>query len=268
MPDVERHSDEIDGMPISWLAASSEGTPTVYVHGIPNSGVTWEPFLSLTGGVAPDMPGFGDSIKAVTFPYSIAGYDGHMERFLDWLGLERVNLVVHDWGAAALAFAQRAPERIERLVVINALPLFDGYDWPRVVRVLRTPGLGELAMGCISMRLLRRVLRHANREPLPERELREMYAKLDFGTQRSILKLTRSVKPGTLAAAGARLAQIDAPALIVWGELDPFIPARFATRYAAALGGEPDLELLADAGHWPWIDRPDVVARVAGFVGG
>ena len=72
------------------------------------------PFLARTGGVAPDLPGFGDSVKAATFPYSIAGYDGYMERFLDWLGLDRVNLVVHDFGAAALAFAQRAPQRVER----------------------------------------------------------------------------------------------------------------------------------------------------------
>jgi len=267
MADVERHTEEIDGVPFSWLAASGDSsTTTVYVHGVPNSGLVWTPFLTAAGGVAPDLPGFGDSVKAVTFPYSIAGYDGYMERFLDWLGLDRVNLVVHDWGAAALAFAQRAPERVERLVLINALPLFDGYPWHRVARVLRTPALGELAMGCISVRLLRRVLRSANREPLPERDLRDIYAKLDFGTQRAILKLERSVKPGTLAAAGAGLAQIGAPALIVWGTLDPFIPARAATQYAQALGGETELVLLEDAGHWPWLDRSDVVERVTDFV--
>src|SRR5580704_6224596 len=152
MVEVERHTDEIDGAPVSWRSGSAEGTPTLYLHGVPNSSLMWRPFLERSGGVALDLPGFGESVKAVTFPYSIAGYDGYVERFLDWLGLDRVNLVVHDWGAAALAFAQRAPERVERLVVINALPLFEGYPWHRVVRVLRTLGVGELAMGSISMR--------------------------------------------------------------------------------------------------------------------
>jgi pimeloyl-ACP methyl ester carboxylesterase len=114
--------------------------------------------------------------------------------------------------------------------------------------------------------MVRLAVRHANVNPIPEPALREMYAKLDFGTQRAILKLHRSVKPGALAAAGAELGRIDAPALIVWGEADPFIPARFADEYAQALGGPCELERLADAGHWPWLDRPDVVERVARFL--
>lgn len=264
--DVVQHTEELDGLPVAWRSADVEGTSPLYVHGVPNSSAMWRPFLERTGGIAIDLPGFGESVKAGTFPFSIAGFDGFLERFLDARELDRVQLVVHDWGAAALALAQRAPERVERLVLINALPLFDGYEWHRAARIWRTPVLGELAMGSMTPRLLRRALRHANARPLPEPELREMYAGLDFGTQRAILKLHRSVRRETLAAAGAGLARIDAPALVLWGALDPFIPRRVAARYADALGGESELVLLEDAGHWPWLDRPDAIELVARFL--
>jgi pimeloyl-ACP methyl ester carboxylesterase len=266
MAEVAHHTDEIDGEPVSWRSAPGGDPPALYIHGVPNSSLVWQSFLERSGGLALDLPGFGDAIKAATFPFSIAGYDGYIERFLDWRELDRVNLVMHDWGAAALAFAQRAPERIGRIVLIDALPLFEGYQWPRVARIWRTPVLGELLMGSLTPRLLRRGLRAANAVAIPERDLREMYVTLDFGTQRAILKLLRSVRPGTLASAGARLRELDAPALIVWGALDPFVPVEFALRYAEALGGECELELLEDAGHWPWLDRPDVVETVAGFL--
>jgi pimeloyl-ACP methyl ester carboxylesterase len=74
------------------------------------------------------------------------------------------------------------------------------------------------------------------------------------------------VKPGTLADAGAKLDELEGPALIVWGERDPYIPSRAAAQYAVALGGECELALLEDAGHWPWLDRPDVIDTVASFL--
>jgi pimeloyl-ACP methyl ester carboxylesterase len=267
MSEVERHNDEIDGEPVSWLTAGEgEATTTVYLHGVPDSSLTWTPFLERCGGIAPDLPGFGGSVKAVTFPYSIAGYDGFLERFLDWRGIDRVNLVMHDWGAAGLSFAKRAGERIERIVLIDPLPLFEGYPWHRLARIWRTPVLGELWMGCLTPRLLRRALRDSQRHQLPERELRRIYADLDFGTQRAILRLFRSATPGTLRAAGSALDQITAPALIAWGSRDPFNAPRAAVQYAAALGGECETVGFEDAGHWPWIDHPELIERVANFL--
>ena len=34
---------------------------------------------------------------------------------------------MHDWGIVGLALAQRAPERVERIVAIDAVPLLPGY---------------------------------------------------------------------------------------------------------------------------------------------
>src|SRR5207244_234756 len=116
-------------------------------HGVPNNSDDWLPFLARTGGLAPDLPGFGRSAKPGYLKYTIEEYDRFLERFLDAAEVPRVRLVVHDWGGVGLALAQRLPERVERIVVINCVPFLPGYRWHRTARIWRTPLLGELAMG-------------------------------------------------------------------------------------------------------------------------
>ena len=58
-----------------------------------------------------------------------------------------------------------------------------------------------------------------------------------------------------------------APALVLHGARDGYIPARFADGLAAALG-DGIVEHVAEAGHWPWLDRPELVERVTGFLAG
>ncbi len=250
-------------------AAGAPGGPGVplYVHGVPTNSDDWVEFLARGGGLAPDLPGFGRSGKPGSLRYTIDEYADFLESFLRLVGVERVSMVVHDWGAVGLAFAQRHPERIDRLVVINAVPFLPGYRWHRTARIWRTPGLGELSMGTTSRRLLRLLSREGNATPgpLPEQWIDSVLDHFDQGTQRAILRLYRSSPPDVLTAAGARLGEIGARALVLWGTRDPYIPARFARAYADALGGAELVE-LDDAGHWPWLDRADVIDRVVEFV--
>jgi pimeloyl-ACP methyl ester carboxylesterase len=264
-------------LPIFWREAPLQGAPAdgssdgravpLYLHGVPTNSDDWVEFLARGGGVAPDLPGFGRSGKPGSLSYTIEEYADFVEAFLEHVGIERVSLVVHDWGAVGLAFAQRHPQRVDRVVVINAVPLLAGYRWHRTARIWRTPALGELSMGVSSRKVLRLLSREGNATPgpLPEQWLDTVLDHFDQGTQRAILRLYRSSPPDVLAAAGARLGEIGAPSLVVWGKRDPYIPARFAQQYAAALGGAELLE-LDDAGHWPWLDRPDVIDRVVEFV--
>jgi pimeloyl-ACP methyl ester carboxylesterase len=234
--------------------------PVLYVHGVPASSRSWEPFLQRTGGLAPDLPGFGRSGKRGDGDYTLEGYDRFVEHFLAHVGVERVRLVVHDWGAAALLWAQRHPDRVERLVVIDAVPLLEGYRWHRLARVWRTPGAGELLMGLSSRRTAGRLV------PAPLRD--DVFAHFDQGTQRAILRLYRSSPPVRLAEAGAGLGRLRCPALVVWGEQDTYVAASFADAYGAALGGRTEVVRVAAAGHWPWLDAPDLVERVARFLDG
>ena len=249
------HRTEIDGVEVAWRERGD--APVLYLHGVPNSSVMWEPFLERTGGVAPDLPGFGDSGKPADFPYSVAGYGRLLQRFVDERCLDRVTLVMHDWGAVGLALAQSRPELVERLVVIAGVPLLPGYHWHKFARAWRRPLVGEMTMGFTFRWNVRRVM--------PERLVDDAWRHFDHGTQRAILKLYRSAPERTLAEAGQGLGEVTAPGLVVWGDEDPFIPAEFADLYAKALGGPATVERIEGAGHWPWTDDPALIARVVAF---
>jgi pimeloyl-ACP methyl ester carboxylesterase len=104
--------------------------------------------------------------------------------------------------------------------------------------------------------------------PLPDAFVDSVMAHFDQGTQRAILRLYRTSPEAKLAGAGTRLGDLRCPALVVWGDRDPYIAPRFADDYAAALGGPARVAHVPDAGHWPWFDRPDVIDAVAAFFAG
>jgi pimeloyl-ACP methyl ester carboxylesterase len=269
---VDERTEQIGGVDVLWREAPSRDVtaPVVYLHGVPSSSSDWLPFLERAGGYAPDLPGFGRSGKPAHFDYSIDGYARFLRAYVDELGLDRFSLVMHDWGAVGLALAQAMPERVERLAAISVVPFTPGYRWHRVARLWRTPLVGEMTMGFT----FKRSLRQGSREWLeaegaaPDAMVDEVWRYFDHGTQRAILKLYRSAPPAALDAAGARLGEVKAPALVVWGSDDPYLPPSFAHAMAERLGGPTEVEILEGARHWPWLDRPPVIDRVAGFLGG
>jgi pimeloyl-ACP methyl ester carboxylesterase len=268
---VREVTAEIDGTRVVMLdAPPTTAVPVLYLHGVPTSADDWTPFLARTGGIAPDLPGFGRSDKSAAFDYSIPGYARFLRAFVDELGLERFSLVMHDWGVVGLALAQEAPDLVERLVVMDAVPFLPGYRWHTIARIWRTPLLGELFMGSSTRwaaRLVGRRMRVVPEEQL-DTWVEEGMRYFDHGTQRAILRLYRSAPSDVLARAGDRLGELTADALVVWGERDGFLPTSFAHAYGDALGGDALVEVVERAGHWPWLDRPELVDRIAGFLGG
>ncbi len=247
--------------------APGGGVP-LYLHGAPTSSDDWTELLERTGGVAPDLIGFGRSGKGGHLDYTLDGLADFLERTLSAIGVERVRLVAHDWGAGVgLVLAQRAPDRIERLVLCDPLLLLDGFSWPRVARWLRRPGAGELIMGSVPRWLFARTLRQACAHPeaLSDERIAAIWDQFDQGTQRAVLRLHRSADESVLAAAGRRLEALTMPALVVWGERDPWFPAAFGDAYASRLG-DATVQRVADAGHWPWLERPEIANQIAEFV--
>ena len=107
--------------------------------------------------------------------------------------------------------------------------------------------------------------RYAFRRALPGPLADRAWECFDHGTQRAILRLYRSAPPEVLARHGERLDELRCPALILWPTRDPYIPVEFGQRYADALGGDVELELV-ETGHWSWHERPELIGRVERFL--
>jgi pimeloyl-ACP methyl ester carboxylesterase len=270
VPPVTEETIQLDEQPVFLRRAGDDAVPILYLHGLPTSSFDWLGPLELGGGIAVDLPGFGRSGKRGDLDYSLAGHVTFVGRLLDALGIERVRLCLHDWGAAVgLAWASENPERVGRLVVVNGVPLLAGFRWRGWARAVRTPLAGPVAVGFATPRMVRRLSRvgSGGREPLPKPFLDSVSEHIDLGTERALLRLLRSATPQSLAAAGAGLSLIDAPALVLHGARDPWIPAGFGAGYAATLG-DATLERIEDAGHWPWLEKPELSDRIVRHLAG
>ena len=105
---------------------AGEGPAVILLHGFPELAFSWRhqiPALAAAGyrAIAPDMRGYGqtegpDGVDE----YSVSKLIGDLHGLLDALQLERAIFVGHDMGAILLwHMAMLAPERIEKLVILN-----------------------------------------------------------------------------------------------------------------------------------------------------
>jgi pimeloyl-ACP methyl ester carboxylesterase len=104
----------------------AEAEAILFLHGFPESHRTWRAVAPALAGdyrvIVPDQRGFGASDK----PEGVEQYrtDRILEDLIalaDALGLDRFTLVGHDWGGAvAWLAALKHPDRLNRLVIVNA----------------------------------------------------------------------------------------------------------------------------------------------------
>lgn len=108
------------------IIEAGSGIPVLLLHGFPDSKELWEyqiPALVEAGFrvIAPDLRGYGDAPSPLekekyTFPILISDVIG----ILDKLGLEKVHLIGHDWGAAlSWQLAYHYEHRFNSLTVLS-----------------------------------------------------------------------------------------------------------------------------------------------------
>ncbi len=235
------------------------------VHGWPESSYMWRsllPALADAGwrAIAPDLPGYGDSA-----PDPPGTWERHIDalaRFHAALGLDRVALVVHDWGVMiGLRWACDHPEAIRALVISDG-GFFADRRWHDLANVMRTPGDGEALIDGFTEEGLAAALRGVS-TGMTDDALAEYWKSFaDPVRRRGALELYRSGDFDKLVPYEPRLVALDVPALVLWGAEDRFAGVALAERFHAALAGSR-LHVIPGVGHFVWEDTPEVCNTVA-----
>ena len=119
------HYADVNGVRLHY-AAEGQGPLLMFVHGFPEFWYAWQAQLAEFGrdhfAVAPDMRGYNLSSKPAELDsYAVPLLVEDLVALADHLGHRRFTLVAHDWGGAiAWAVALLHPDRLERLVIVNA----------------------------------------------------------------------------------------------------------------------------------------------------
>lgn len=264
MTNVESGSVEVDGIrsPLLQAGPPDATEAVVFHHGNPGSCEDWRRALAAVGtfarAVAVDQPGFGQADKPAGFDHTYAGHAKHLARVYDRLGIERAHVVGHDLGGRwMLDWAAQNPDRFASAVIVAGGVLLD-YRWHYLARIWRTPVIGEMFMKVPSRRLFRVLLRRGNPRGLPVEFVNRMYTDMNGPTRKAIISLYRPTFDWNARSyeLSRELAKLDRPALVVWGEADPYIPAAQAERQRESFP-RAEITVLDRSGHWPFVDAPE-----------
>jgi pimeloyl-ACP methyl ester carboxylesterase len=133
-----RTEERVDGVRSLVRSCAPEGQSTateavVFQHGNPGSSEDWSQLSPEVGqfarAIAPDMPGYGKADRPKHFDYTVPGYARHLVGLLAQLGVDRVHLVLRDFGGVwGLQFASEHPERVASLTLVN-VGVMRGHRW-------------------------------------------------------------------------------------------------------------------------------------------
>ena len=257
--------------PLAYREEGPADAPAVLLlHGYPESSYMWRavmPALAERGWrvIAPDLLGFGDSDTDP--PHTWERHVEAVESFRSALGLERVALVMHDWGGLiGLWWACEHPDAVSALV-ISATGFFPDGRWHGFAEIARTPGKGEEMVDGMTREGLAAILRGAGTgfDDAAIDEYWKCFA--DDVRRRGQLEFWRSADFEKLERFDGKLAGLGVPVLLLWGETDPFAYVGSAYRFQKEL---PDSKLVfvEGTGHFVFEDAPErTAAEVADFLG-
>jgi pimeloyl-ACP methyl ester carboxylesterase len=244
------------------------GTPVLLIHGWPDSAKLWRhqiPVLAAHGYrvVAPDLRGLGRSDRPDgVAEYALLNAVTDMAQLLDRLGIDRVHVVGHDWGAGvAWLLAMLHPDRVDRLVILSV-------PHPLAPRTLRQSEMAWYQLFFQFDGIAEATIMHNDWQWLRE------FTRGDGDVEQHIEDLAR---PGALTASlgwyranaaphapgrARQLPPVLAPTLGIWSTNDHYLDGDRMVASGGLVQGPWRYEQIEGASHWIQLDAPDQVNRL------
>jgi pimeloyl-ACP methyl ester carboxylesterase len=253
---------------------SPSASPLTFLHGFPSSSLDIAPVAALLDDrwrvLTLDMPGFGASAKPAGHPYTIHAATDAVEALWSARSVTSTLLVAHDYSVSVAQelLARRIDGSLG--VDVTGVVWMNGGIYPDLHRptfgqqMMLDPDNGAEVAAAITETTFVSGVRGTwgERCPFDPVETHEMFASMDERGGISIMhELLHYIADRRTHQARWQqsLETTDVRSVFVWGDLDPVSGAHMIERVEERIP-MAEIDRMADVGHWPLLEAPDVVA--------
>lgn len=267
-PTSHDHFVKIGDVNFHYTEYPGNGPKVVLQHGFAASTYTWEEVATILNRqgchvYALDLKGFGWSDKPLDSQYDAVSLMEEANQWMAALGLTQTIYVGNSLGGAiAVLMSQKYPQRIHKMVLIDA----GGYPMklPLVIKLARLPLANAGVKIIFGQWFVRKTLKDVmfDDTKVTDERVEAYYQRMctanalaaqiktaravDFSAPNPILEATRGNTTDTL---------------ILWGAADQWIPLSVGYRFREDLS-RSILHIIPECGHIPQEEQPEVTARL------
>ena len=248
-------------MPIAHRELGSPDAPAlVLVHGLGASGRVLERVAPLLAArfrvIVPDLPGFGETGGEPTT------IEGMARAVLEVVDAQEFVAAGHSMGGlVATALAELEPDRVTRLVLVNAPPTYESRTAARGrgERILKLPIIGDLLWNRMSDEQVKATLRSAF---APGHDVDDVFVEDLKRTTRAAFTGSSSAIDDYLRrrALPQRVAALTQQVFVIFGERDGRVALASLDGYGPVANAT--VATIPEAGHTPVWEAPERTAEL------
>ena len=248
----------IDENKIRYLESGNSDNTLVLIHGLGASANRWEyvipHFKKNYRVIVPDLIGFGYSDKPLV-DYTTDFFSEFLKKFLEKLDIKNPVLIGSSLGGQIIAeYTLNNNSAVQKLVLIS----------PSGVMKHSTPALDAYVMAALypnqeAAKNAFEMMSGSSKNIDPKivegfvKRMRLPNAKMAFMSTLLGLKNSQTLTE--------KLSSITVPTMVVWGELDPVIPVKYADSIVSTIK-DCRFYRMDGCGHTPYVEVPETFVKI------